>query len=343
LRVAVYHSNDDVRVERRPRPVPGPGELLLRVRASGLCGSDVMEWYRRPRAPQVLGHEVAGEVAETGEGVTAFAAGDRVVATHHVPCDRCRYCATDRHSVCETLRTTRFDPGGFAEFVRLSAPHVERGTLRLPDTVSFEAGSFVEPLACVVRAQRVSRLRAGDSVAVLGAGVSGILQLQHARLLGAGPLYATDVRESKLEAARRFGADAAFRADADAVGSIRAAQGGRGVDQVIVCTGARQAAEQALALVERGGTILFFAPLAAGETLALPAAELWLGGVSLVHSYAGPPADMRTALARIAAREVAVEELITHRFELDRIQEAFRLLSAGGDAIKIMLGGQVSF
>ena len=146
MRAAVYYSNSDVRIEERERPTPGPGELLLRIHASGVCGSDVMEWYRKPRAPLVLGHEIAGTVEEAGPGVTRFAPGDRVVATHHVPCNTCDYCLTDRHSVCDTLRTTTFDPGGFCEFVRLPAINVDRGTFVIPDGVSFEDATFVEPL-----------------------------------------------------------------------------------------------------------------------------------------------------------------------------------------------------
>ena len=146
MRVAVYHGNHDVRLEERPLPSIGPGELLLRVEASGICGSDVMEWYRLPRAPLVLGHEVAGSVEQVGPGVRGFKAGDRVVATHHVPCDDCHACRTDRHSVCEMLRSTSFDPGGFSELLRLPAVNVERGTFLLPAEVDFVEASFVEPL-----------------------------------------------------------------------------------------------------------------------------------------------------------------------------------------------------
>ncbi len=131
---AVYHNNHDLRVEEIPRPVAGQGELLMRIEASGICGSDILEWYRIKKAPIVLGHEVAGLVEQVGEGVTDFHPGDRIVATHHVPCNTCRYCSTGRHPVCETLRTTSFDPGGFAQYVRLPPINVDRGVVRIPDT-----------------------------------------------------------------------------------------------------------------------------------------------------------------------------------------------------------------
>ncbi len=341
MRVAVYHSNDDVRLEQRPRPPIGPGELLMRIEASGVCGSDVMEWYRLPKAPIVLGHEVAGTVEEVGAGVDGFKVGDRIVTTHHVPCMTCRYCSTDRHAVCESLRTTSFDPGGFAEYVRLPAVNVERGTFLIPEGISFEEASFVEPLACVVRALRLSRMGAGDSVAVLGAGVSGVMMIQVARVLDAGRIIATDVVPERLELAHRFGADVTLRGDApDVVEQILAANDGVGIEQVLVCTGARPVAEQALQIADLGGTVLYFAPLDPGETLTLEMNELWKRGVNLVHSYAGPPADMRAALDLIAARKIDVASMITHRLPLSETAEAFRLMLTAGNSLKIIIQPQ---
>ncbi len=340
MRVAVYYTNDDVRLEERPRPTIGAGELLLRVEASGICGSDVMEWYRRPRAPLVLGHEVAGVVEEVGAGVNGFRSGQRVVATHHVPCNSCRYCLTDRHSVCDTLSSTHFDPGGFSELVRLAAINVERGTFPLPDDVSFEEGAFVEPLACVVRGQRIAGLRQGDSVAVLGSGISGILHLLLARAVGAGRIFATDTHDDRIKSACAFGADLALRADTGVAARIREANGGHLVDRVLVCTAAKSAMEQAPGLVDRGGTILFFAPLAPGERLTLAMNDLWKRGVSIVHSYAGPPADMRTALELIAAKRVDVSQMITHRLGLGDTGEGFRLTAEAGDSLKVIVEPQ---
>ena len=340
MRVAVYYANDDVRLEERPLPEIGTGELLLRVEASGICGSDVLEWYRKPRAPLVLGHEVAGVVERVGAGVEPFRPGERVVTTHHVPCNRCRYCLTDRHSACDLLHRTSFDPGGFAEFVRLSAIHVAHGTFHLPDSVSFERGSFVEPLACAVRAQRLAGVRPGESVAVLGSGLSGILHLSLARATGAGPLFATDVSDERVARAPAFGADLALSADSDVVPRIREANGGRGVDRVIVCTAARSAMEQALELADRGGSVLYYALLEPGQTPALCLHELWRKGLSIVHSYAGPPADMRKALELIATRRVDVEPMVTHRLPLGRAAEGFRLTAAAAGSLKVVLEPQ---
>lgn len=337
MRVAVYYANHDVRLEERARPSVGAGEILMRVHASGICGSDTMEWYRLPKAPLILGHEVAGVVEEVGDGVTNFASGDRIVTTHHVPCNVCCYCRTDRHSTCELLHQTSFDPGGFSEFVRLPEVNVRLGTFHLPDSVSFDEGSFVEPLACVLRAQRLAGLRAREGVAVLGSGVSGILQIQAARAAGAGAILATDVSSMRLEAARRFGADVAVHPGNDVATRMREINDGRLAERVIVCTGARSAFEAALDLVDSGGSILFFAPLPPGETLALPVHDLWKRGVSLVHSYAGPPDDMRAALALIASRKLEVGAMVTHRLPLADTGRGFRLMIEAHDSLKIIV------
>jgi len=171
MRVAMYYNNNDVRLEEMPVPRIGPGEILVKVIASGICGSDVLEWYRIKKAPIVLGHEIAGEIVEVGEGVGKVKEGDRVFVSHHVPCNTCRYCRSGNHTVCETLHTTNFDPGGFAEYIRAPRINVDQGTFILPDEITFEDGSFVEPLACVVRGQRVAGFRPGMSVLVLGSGM----------------------------------------------------------------------------------------------------------------------------------------------------------------------------
>ncbi|HEX5044656.1 MAG TPA: zinc-binding dehydrogenase [Candidatus Polarisedimenticolaceae bacterium] len=337
MRAAVYHSNRDVRIEERPVPRIGPGEVLLRVEASGICGSDVLEWYRIRRAPLVLGHEVAGVVEEVGPGVTAFAPGQRIATTHHVPCNACRLCLSGRHSLCDTLRSTHFDPGGMAEFVRLPAENVERGTFLVPDGVGSVAASFVEPLACTVRAQRLAGIGPGRSVAVLGSGLSGILQVQLARALGAGPIVATDVHPFRLAAAARLGADVVVDAREDVPAAVRRATGGLGADAVLVCTGAAAAVAQAFRCASRGGTVLLFALLPPGEVQPVPLGDLWQEGVTVTSSYAGPPADMRVALDLIAAGRVDVLGTVTHRLPLEEAAEGFRLTAEAGASLKVIL------
>lgn len=340
MRAAVYYSNHDLRLEERPRPAPGPGELLVRIEASGICGSDLMEWYRLPKAPLVLGHEVAGVVEEAADGVTAFRPGDRVVTTHHVPCGVCRYCRADHHSVCDTLRTTTFDPGGFAEFVRLPAINVQHGTFRLPDSVGFEEASFVEPLACVLRGQRKAGVRRGDAVLVLGGGLSGLLHLQAARAAGADPVVVTELQPFRLDLARKLGATAAVDAREDVPAAVRAHNDGRGADRVIVTAAAPAALETAFGAVDRGGRILFFAPTPPETIVDLPLWNVWRDEVTLVTSYSGPPADMQAALGLLEAGKVDVASMITHRLPLAEIAEGFRLMEAAGASMKVIIQPQ---
>ncbi|RJQ48023.1 MAG: alcohol dehydrogenase [Gaiellales bacterium] len=341
MRVAVYHSNTDLRIEEMEVPAIGPGEILVRIEASGICGSDVMEWYRAHKVPLVLGHEIAGEVVEVGNGVDGFSKGDRVAVTHHVPCMTCHYCSSGHHTVCETLRTTNFDPGGFAEFVRVPAVNVERGTFLLPDSVSYEEGSFIEPLACVLRGQRQARFFPGCSVLVIGSGISGLLHVMAARALGAGRIIATDVIESRLELARRLGAEGVISATDDVPQRFREMNEGRGADLVILCAGAIQAVEQALAAVSRMGTVLFFATTRPEVKVPLAVNEFfWRNEATLTSSYAGSPADCRLALELIRAGRLPVGETITHRLPLEEIARGFDLVVNPRDSIKVIIEPQ---
>jgi L-iditol 2-dehydrogenase len=314
---------------------------LVRIWASGICGSDLMEWYRVQKAPLVLGHEVAGEVARAGDR-TPYRPGDRVVVSHHVPCNECRYCLSGHHSVCDTLRQTHFDPGGFAEYVRVPKINVDLGIYRLPTEISFEEGSFIEPLGCVVRAQKWVRLQPGQTVLVIGSGISGLLHIQLARVNGAALVVATDINAFRLRAAEDLGAHMALASDENLIPRLKLANEGRLADLVIVCTGAMPAVKQALRAVERGGTILFFAPTAAGTDVSIPLFEYWRNEITVTTSYAASPDDMSRALELIQARQIRVREMITHRLCLAEAGRGFQLMENGQESIKIILEPQRS-
>ena len=337
MRVAVYYNNRDVRLEEMPTPQIGPGELLVKVMASGVCGSDVMEWYRIKKAPQVLGHEIAGEIVELGEGVARYSVGDRVFVSHHIPCNTCRYCLNGQHTACETLHTTNFDPGGFAEYLRVPQINVDRGVFLLPDEVSFEDAVFIEPLACVVRGQRVARLQPGQTVLILGSGISGLLHIALARALGAGRIVATDIKEYRLNAAQRFGADVVIPAQEDVPSRLRQANEDRLADLVIICTGAFPAFIQALQSVDRGGTVLFFAPTEPGVDLPVPVNDFWRNGITLMPSYGNSPLDAVVAIELIRAHRVPVHEMITHRLSLAEAGLGFQLVADAGESIKVVI------
>ena len=341
MRVAMYYNNSDVRLEEMPVPEIGPGELLLKVEASGLCGSDVMEWYRIQRAPMVLGHEVSGEVVQVGAGVEQYKEGDRLVVTHHVPCNACHWCLSGRHTDCDTLHTTSFDPGGFAEYLRIPQINVNRGVFPIPDHVGYDEASITEPLACVYRGQRRANLQPGQNVLVLGSGLAGLIHINLARALGAGRIIATDMVDYRLDAARKLGADVTFSAMEDVPARLRETNNGRLADLVIVCTGALPALQQALASVERGGTVLFFAPTAPGVSLPVPINDVFFrNDVTLTTTYAGAPADLATAMDMIASGRVQVGEMISHRLGLAEAGLGFKLTADAGDSLKVIIQPQ---
>ena len=337
----MWYNNRDVRIEEMPIPQIGAGELLVRVEACGICGSDVMEWYRLDRAPLVLGHEIGGQVVVVGEGVQRYEDGDRVSAAHHVPCNTCHYCLNGHHTACDTLRQTNFDPGGFAEYLRLPAINVDRGVFLLPDEVSYEEATFVEPLACVLRGQRQAHIQPGNSVLVIGSGIAGLLHVLLACTLGAGRVIATDINEYRLEAAHRFGADATIHADEDLPARLRQVNRGRLADRVIACTGVTSAIAQALRSVDRGGTVLIFAPTGPGATIPISINELfWRNDVTVTTSYAGSPADYQTALELIRAGTVPVRQMITHHLSLTETGLGFELVASAQNSIKVIIEPQ---
>lgn len=340
MRVAMYYSNEDVRPEWMPVPRIGPGEFLMKVMASGICGSDVLTWYRIKSAPRVLGHEATGEVVKVGEGVKRYKVGDRVFVSHHVPCGKCRYCLSGHHTACETLHKTNYDPGGFAEYIRVPQINVEHGVYLLPEAIPFEDGTFIEPLGCAVRGQRLARVKEGDCVLILGSGISGLLHVQLARLRGVERVIATDINEYRLKAAKKFGADAVIRAEENVAEGLRQLNEGRLADQVIVCTGATSASEQALQCVDRGGTVLFFAVPELGVNISVPIAEFWRNEVTIMTSYGAAPRDLEEALKLIEERKVNVHDMITHRLSLTETGLGFRLVAEAKESLKVIIEPQ---
>ncbi len=340
MRAAVYYSNKDIRIEEFPKPRIGDREMLVKVVASGICGSDVMEWYRIKKAPRVLGHEIAGEIVELGEDVDGYKVGDHVFVSHHVPCNECRYCKKGFHTVCDTLKSTNFEPGGFAQFIRVPEINVRFGTFLLPDEVSFDEGTFVEPLGCVIRGQRFANVKKGDSVLIIGSGISGLLHIQLAKMKGAEKVIATDINENRLEAAKRFGADVVINAKDYVPAIVKEANEGRLVDVVIVCTAALKAFDQAFVSVDRGGTLLLFAPTAPDVRIPLPLFDLYFKGVKIIFSYAAVTQDIEEAIELLKTKTINVGDMVTHRFALSDIQKGFDLVAKADKSIKVIIEPQ---
>ena len=332
MRAAVYHGAGRITMEEIPVPVIGPGELLVRVTACGLCGSDLMRWYQDPRAPVVLGHEPVGVVAAAGEGA-AFAPGDRVFVHHHVPCFDCDLCRRGRHTLCATFRSSRIEPGGLSEFIRVPQENVLGDVLALPDGVSDLAGTLIEPVACIVRGQRQAGVGSGSVVAVVGAGSMGLIQIQVARALGAHTVVAVEPDPARRQGAAAVGALTPEGIDADAV---RDALGGRLADQVFVCTHNHDAIAAALHMAGPAGVVQLFAPTRPGEIVPLDLGAIFFREVTIQSTYSAGPSDTRDALELIAAGHVDVASVVTHVVPLADAAEAYRLADSG-EALKVVV------
>lgn len=323
MKVAVYYNNHDVRIEERPAPRIQDGEVLVKVRASGICGTDVMEWYRVKKAPRVLGHEISGDIVESRS--SKYKPGQRVFVSHHVPCFQCKFCKEGDHTACETLHTGNYDPGGYAEFVRVPKINVAYGVYVLPENVSYEEGTMIEPLACALRGQRVIGVKKGQTVLILGSGVSGLLNVQVAKLNGAR-VIATDMDPYRLEKAKEYGADEVY--NPKDLPALKA-------DRVILCTGALPAVKQAFQSVDRKGTVLLFA---IPETnIELPTVDVWRNEITVTSSYGAAPEDLENALKLIGSGKIHVKDSITNTLPLEKIQEGFRLVTDAGKVLKVVL------
>jgi L-iditol 2-dehydrogenase len=338
VRVARYYSRNDIRLEQMEVPEIGAGEMLVQVKACGLCGSDLMEWYADSKAPTVLGHEPVGFVSQLGSGVKGFSLGDRVFAHHHVPCFVCHYCRRGNYSCCETFKQKGIYPGGFAEYIRVASINVQRDVLHLPEGLGFEEATLIEPTACAIRGLQRTGIQPGDTVLIVGMGVSGLLFAQLSPLWGAGQVIVADLVEYRLQKAREMGVQAAINAAQDdltsAVGSLT---DGVGADLVVVTAGNRRVMEQALELVSKGGTVLLYAPLPPGDTLPVDVNDLLFSEKTLVTTYSCGPDDTRIALEFIRNGRLHTKGLVTHRYGLDEVGEAVQLAGEAGESLKVVI------
>jgi L-iditol 2-dehydrogenase len=333
MKVSLWYNNKDIRITELPMPRPGPGEMLVKVMSCGICGSDIVEWYRLPRAPLVQGHEIGAQVVETGADVTLFKPGDRVFIAPKVPCMQCRYCRNADYPQCPEVKERL--PGGFAEYILVPEILVQNGTLRLPDHMTYDQSTFIEPLACVVRAQKIAEIQPGKSVLVLGSGMSGLLHVKLAKARNA-KVIVTDVNPKRLEFARQLGADLTISATDNIAERILAETGGL-ADVVMLCTSATPAIEQAWQCVERAGTVVFFTVPGPEQDIIPPINNFWTQGISILTSYFCGPDDQSESLELIASGTINVDDMITHTIGLQDIEEGFRLVTDAQESIKVII------
>jgi len=333
MKVAKWYNNNDIKIEDEPKPEPGPDEILVKVFSCGICGSDIVEWYRLPRAPLIPGHEIGAEVVRTGTSVSEFKPGDRVFVAPKVPCMNCSYCEKGLHPLCSNVADRL--PGGFAEFVLVPAPIVATGTYLLPDTISYDQSTFIEPLACVVRAQRLAAIREGQTVLVIGCGMSGLMQVKLAKAKNCR-VIAVDINPQKLAYAERMGADLAIDA-ARNVPEMMLDSNGRLADVAILCASALSAVEQTWKSVDKGGTIVFFTVPSPDKKVEIPLSYFWTREVTIHTSYYCGPPDILEAIHLLESGTVKVDDLITHKLSLDDIARGYRLVIEGRESIKVII------
>jgi L-iditol 2-dehydrogenase len=335
MTAAVLYGKEDLRLERVAVPLAGPGELVVRVEAALTCGTDLKVYKRGYHAmmlkpPMPFGHELAGVVAEVGDGVTAFAVGDRVVALNSAPCDRCFFCKHGQQNLCEDLL---FNNGAYAEFIRIPARIVEKNTLSIPDGVPMEHAALTEPLACVVRGLEESGTQAGDTMVVIGAGPIGLMFMHVAELAGV-KVIAVVKREDQIEAATVFGATSVVQTGAveDVVAAVRAlTPDGRGADVVIEAVATPATWEWAVDMVRKGGVVNFFGGPPSGTKVQLDTNRLHYGDITLKASFHHTPSTCRTAFGLVTSGRFKCAEYITGRAGLDEVPELFaKMMSRNG-------------
>jgi L-iditol 2-dehydrogenase len=337
MRSAICQETGHMTIAELPRPEPGPGEVLVRVSACGICGTDLLKLYSTDVAkPVQLGHEVIGVVAAASADVSGWRVGQRLALAHHVPCYVCHYCRHGNYSMCAAFKASNIWPGGFSEYVLASAAHVAQTALALPDDMPDERAVFVEPLACCVRALKRVALLPGDTALVVGAGAIGLLFLA---LLRGRPiqLAAIDLRPDRLALAREWGAALALgAADAATPAQLRAATGERGVDLAVLTVANPATFAQAIGLVRDGGTILIFGAKPGDQPAATELWELYRREIAVISSYSPSPADLHEALALLRRPDFALERLVTHQLPQEQIDQGMQLARAQ-QAIKVLI------
>jgi L-iditol 2-dehydrogenase len=343
MKAAMYYNLDDIRIQKVSKPKIGSDEVLVHMKACGVCGSDLMDWYLRSRAPLILGHEPSGIVVEAGKDVKGFRVGDRVFAHHHVADLTCYYCVNGDYTMCPQFGQTHIEPGGFAEYFKVPAPNLEIDTLKLPSNISYEEATLIEPIGCCIKAQNKAGIRKGERIAIIGAGPSGIIHTMLAKISGATQVAITDLVDYRLKMAEQLGADLTINAEHEnLVDKAKEATEGKGADVVIVTAPSVKAVEESVQIVRKGGKILLFAPTQPSECARLSPHRLFFSEISVIPSYSVSHIETRAALELIKSRRINAKELITHRFPLSRSQEAFQTAARNKECLKVVVLNEYS-
>ena len=335
MRQAVINSpkSFDVATVARPK-LQSEDEVILRTAASGICSGDLMEWYLQKKVGTVLGHEPVGYAVEVGSAVSHIEPGQLVFVHHHAPCMNCRYCWHRQYVQCETWKRTKIDPGGMADYIRIPGENVLHDTFDISDLTP-DVGIFIEPLACSVKCLYLIDAAESDLGIVIGCGIMGLLNIMTAKALGTPEVWAVEPDPVRAGKARAVGADRVFHPSE--MEEIVQSKGFDGADYVVVGPGFPSVIQQATTYVRGGGAVLLFTPTATGEKTSLDLGDLYFREVKLLPSYSCGPTDTRKAYDLLRSGQVDPRPIITHRFGLDQIQEAYNTAKAGGSALKVLV------
>lgn len=338
MKAAVYYSQSDIRIEELPTPKIENGEILVQMKACGVCGTDLMSWYLERRAPLILGHEPAGVVVEKGSSVEGFDVGDRVFVHHHVACLNCHYCLRGDFTLCRQFHETKIDPGGFSEYFRVPNPNVRLDTHKIPESLTFDESTLIEPVGCCLRALKKCSIQEGDFVAIIGAGTTGLIHTALSKIMGARKTIVTDLFDYRLSFAKKFGADATVNPKNSSLSDIvKAETDKRGVDLAVVTAPNLDAYRTALGVCRNGGKLCVFAPTNPHEAMQLSPKDLFFSEVQIVPSYSTSHVETKQALELLVSGKLKVKELITHRFGLEEASEAFKAALDSKESLKVLL------
>jgi len=341
MKAAVVKNNSNIEIKNIENPPIGPGDMLVQMRACGICGSDVEKVFGKYGQPSMrLGHEPAGIITQIGSEVSNFVVGDRVFTHHHVACysDAWHECSHGNETMCKRYYESNLEPCGLADEYVVPEWNVKHGgVLNIPDSMSFEEAAMIEPLACCIRAWNKFTHKNNDSIAVLGIGPTGIMHALLAKIYGFGKIFCLDFNEFRLDFAKKFEATAINSGNTNALEQIKSETANQGVDVVIVATSSLNALKDAVNFVRKGGTIVMFGVPSKGAIIDLDMSEIYSKGITIVNSYAASDFDTKEALEKISNKQINVSQLITHKYNLQECQEAFLHAKSGDNAMKIII------
>lgn len=339
MKLAKYSDLNEIWVVDAQVPEIEPGDILVKTKVCGICGTDLLEWYRKIKKSPFLGHEVTGVIEKAGKNVDAFKEGDRVFIHHHVPCFVCHYCRRGKYTMCSTYHSTHFDPAGMAEFVRVPELNVTHGgVIKLPDNVSFEQGSLLEPVGCCLRGIANTNLHTGDTVLIIGAGFTGLIHAQLARMMGASLVIVSDFFDFKLAKAKEMGADVTINPGKENMKEkLYMVNQARGADIVIVTPASTRAIQEAVEYLDKGGHLYLFGPTSPDDYVSLLPYTFFFSELSLSTSYSATAIETNAACKLIQQKRLQTNGLITHRFNINEVQKAIGIAKKADASLKVII------